>query len=224
MTTAAWIRAFVAASTVLTFGFLATTPAEAQSATITVLMGGKDGFGGTQKCNPCAPGDPFSVISSSVILPGVYVNRGFDATTVEPGKPYVFEFDFKYNTSGLAEITSATVTVRSGSVSRRSTENNGFGFAAVTADGGSGRVSLGQFWMMSTGSTAGAPKESIKDHVFNVLPVMSTSGVLKFVIDGSALADSDQFSIDYAELTIRGIERETGKVMVAGNTPQTTGK
>src|SRR5262249_24170842 len=156
MTTAAWIRPFVAACIVYTFGFVAIKFAEAQVATITVRVGDKDGFGGTQKCNPCAAGDPFSIISSAVIMPGVYVNRGYDAPTVDPGKPYVFEFDFKYNVSGLAKITGATVTVRSGGVARRSVENNGFGFASVTADGGSGPISLGQFWTASTELRASA--------------------------------------------------------------------
>jgi len=221
MNAAAWIRAFVAACMVLTFGFVAARFAEAQITTITVLIGAKDGFGGSQKCNPCVSGDPFSIPSPFAVLPGRYVNRGFDAATVDPWEPYVFEFDFKYNTSTLIKISSATVTVRSGGVARRSVENNGFGFANVTADGGSGPIRLGQFWTTSTGLRASALEESVKDHVFNVLPAMSKSGILKFVVDGSALTDpSNQFSIDYAELTIHGTERGTGYVMAVQNRGQ----
>src|SRR5262249_57812289 len=122
----------------------------------------------------------------AAIMPGIYVNRGFDATTVDSSKPYVFEFDFKYNVSGLTKITAATVTVRSGGVARRSVEKNGFGFASVTADGGWGPIRLGQFWTTPTGQKGSALEESVKDHVFNVLPAMSTSGILKLVVDGSA--------------------------------------
>jgi hypothetical protein len=214
MTVAVWIRAIFLICVILTLGFA--EMAEAQRVTISFLIGKKDGFGGTQKCNPCVAGDPFSVFSSAVILPGTYVNRGFDATTVDPTKPYVFEFDFKYDASEFSRITNATVVIRSGNVARRSTENNGFGFATVTAEGGRGPISLGQFWTASTGLRASAQEESVKDHKFNVLPAISKSGTLKFVIDGSGLADpSDQFSLDYAELRIQGIERPIGSTVLA---------
>jgi hypothetical protein len=184
--------------------------ASAEASTMSVLIGDRDGFGGTQACNPCAPGDPFVNLAAPAIVPGMYLDTfGMDATTIAPWTPYIFQFTFLYDASAFASLTSATVTIQTGSLALRSAGSNGtgFGLAFVTGDNGSGPINLGQFLTVSTGTNASAAEESVKHHRFDVLSLLSLTGptTLTIVVNGAQLNQPvDQFSIDWAELMIDG--------------------
>lgn len=191
---------------------------ECRADIITVMIGDDDGFGGTQGTNS-DPGDPYFNFGSPNILPGgTYVNEaGLDVATTSPYTPYVFEFSFAFDATSLASITSATVTIQSGSVARRiyldADPELGFGHAIVTADGGSGSIGLGEFWTTSTGLRGSSDEENVKAHIFDVSALItpSSTGTLLLTVDGSALLNpgpGDQFALDFAELSIVGSPAE----------------
>jgi hypothetical protein len=177
-------------------------PAVTQSVTV----GDDDGFGGTQGADS-NPGDPYSNFTVPSLPPGAHSGAAAtDATTVSPWRPYVFEFVFAFDASSLASLTSATVTIQTGSLARR-TDGSGFGFAPVTGDGGGGPVALGDLLTLGTGIAGSPLEESVKVGVFDVLALVGTAGPATLVvrIDGSMLAaPADQFAIDFARLDLTG--------------------
>lgn len=182
---------------------------------ITFMIGDDDGFGGMQGSNS-DPGDPYSPFANPSMPPGHYINEaGLDQISDPRGYDNVFEFVFAYDTSLFASISTATVTIQSGSVGRRSEgldPGSGYGYATVTANGGSGFIGLGDFWSTPTGVRGSALEESVKAHVFDVtsLITLSNSGSLTFIIDGPDFPDgSDQFALDFAQLTIVGDPQTT---------------
>jgi hypothetical protein len=172
---------------------------------ITVMIGDDDGFGGTQGANS-NPGDAYANFASPSIAPGSYSNTaGMDATTVAPWTGYSFQFVFSYDATAFLSISSAFVTVQTGSLARRS-DGTGFGFASVSGNNGGGAVSLGDFWLTSTGTAASAAEESVKAHIFDVTGLVTAGpGTLTFTVNGIGLVNPiDQFGIDFASLTIDG--------------------
>jgi len=181
-----------------------TVSAHAAAATVVVMIGDDDGFVGTQG-NHSHPGDSFSVFSTPALAPGTYANSaGTDVTTVTPWTPYIFTFQFAWDTASLTSIDAAQVLIQSGSLGRRS-DASGFGFAQVFANAGAGPISLGSLLSVSTGASASALEESVKASTFDVKSLItpSSSGVLTIKIDGTGLANpADQFAFDFAMLTI----------------------
>ncbi len=121
-----------------------------------------------------------------------------------PWLDYSFSFVFNWNATGLATINSASVTIQSGSVGRRSGDSSGFGFATVSANASG----LGDFLATATGITSGGSvEESIKHHVFDVSSFVTagSADILTIVIDGTQLTDPiDLFALGYAELNVEG--------------------
>lgn len=205
--------------TVVATALVVASAGSANAAPIIVLVGDDDGFGGTQGANS-NPGDPYANFASPSIAPGTYTaTTGMDATTEFPWSPYVFEFVFLYDASSFSSITAATLSIQSGSLARR-LDGSGFGFATVTADGGSGVVGLGDFWDVSTGAVASPLEESVKERLFDVSSlVVAGLGSLTIRVDGSGLvAPVDQFAVDFARLTIDGrtaaVPEPTGVLLV----------
>ena len=123
----------------------------ALAATIVVTIGADDGFGGTQG-PPRDPGQLFSPLTEPGLAlppsPTPYVDEaGLNLYADTPFTPFVFEFNFDWDTTSLQTIDAATVTVQSGSVARR-TDGSGFGFAAVSAD----VLDLGELLTVGTGA------------------------------------------------------------------------
>jgi hypothetical protein len=90
----------------------------------------------------------------------------------------------------------------------RRTDGSGFGFAAVTGDGGGGPVALGDLLTLGTGIAGSPLEESVKVGVFDVLALVGAAGPATLVvrIDGSMLAaPADQFAIDFARLDLTGL-------------------
>ncbi|MCP5200424.1 MAG: hypothetical protein H6977_10445 [Gammaproteobacteria bacterium] len=176
----------------------------APALTLSVMVGDDDGFGGTQGLNSDA-GDPYTNFAGPVIAPSgaAYVGTaGLDASTAAPWTPYAFEFTFDWDTTALASVADARVTVQSGSVARRG-DGSGYGFAQVSASG----VGLGDFWSQGTGAAASAAEENVKAHVFDVSTFIAPAahGSLTVRVDGTALVNPvDQFALDFAVLSISG--------------------
>jgi hypothetical protein len=191
----------------------------ARALTISVMIGDDDRFAGSQACN-CNPGDAFnpgSVAGLTVLPPGTYTDRT-DFWTQNPYTPYIFNYQFPWDASGLTAVSGATVTVQSGSLGRR-LNNAGFGFADVSATNGGPIAPLGDFL---TTTSEGADEETVKAHVFNVTSLVSpsTTGTLTLTIDGSTLVDpNDLFSFDFAVLEIQGTAAvpEPGTVLLLGS-------
>jgi hypothetical protein len=179
---------------------------QAEAASLTVMIGDNDGFGGTNGV-VAIPGSAYVNFDSPAIAPATYTDEaGTDRTTVAPWTPYKFIFNFLWDTTTLGAITSASVTVDSGSVARRP-EGTGFGYASVSASGGGPSLALGDFWTTSTGGGGGLGEETVKAHVFEVTSLITagTTGTLTFTIDGSSLTGpTDQFALDFARLDIDG--------------------
>lgn len=188
---------------------------ESRADMISVMIGDDDGFGGTQGPNS-DPGDPFTWFTSPSIPPGTLVNEaGLDLSPQAPYTGYVFQFSFAYDATSLTSITTATVTIQSGSVARRvyldTDPELGFGHAIVTADGGSGPIDLGEFWTISTGLRGSSDEENVKAHIFDVSSLITpaSTGTLLLTVDGSALVNpGDLFALDFAELSIVGSPAE----------------
>ncbi len=109
------------------------------------------------------------------------------------------------------------MTIQSGSVARRTYLDTdpelGFGFAIVTADGGSGSIGLGEFWTTTTGLRGSSDEENVKAHIFDVSTLItpSSTGTLLLTVDGSGLLNpgpGDLFALDFAELSIVGSPAE----------------
>ena len=179
-------------------------PVTAYAGSISVIIGDDDGFGGTQGTDS-NPGDVYNTSSfPPSVGPGTYTDvAATDVSSQSPYTPYIFEFNFGWDTTSLATIAVADVSIQSGSVGRRS-NGQGFGFAGVSADGGSGPVGLGDF--LATPSE-GPSEELVRAHIFDVTSFISagSSGTLTLTIDGSGLANPvDLFTLDFAQLTIQG--------------------
>lgn len=171
-------------------------------------IGDSDGFGGSQGAisNPGNHFDYDALLLS--LVPGTYHNaEGLDAKTAPPYGPYVFEFEFPIDRLCVQNITTATITVQSGSVGTR-TNGTGFGFANVTAQSSTGKiVNLGQFLPGSTGEAGSPAEESVKAHVFDVMGLLESGGVRYILlrIDGSPLPGPDDlFALDFAKLEVGG--------------------
>jgi hypothetical protein len=196
--------------------------AAAGAATVAVTVGDDDGFGGTQ--GPISvPGTPFTAFPTPAIGPGTYVGDvGTDVTTQSPWTPYVFIFNFAWDTIALTSIDSAIIQVQSGSVGRRA-DGSGFGFAKVSVNSGSGFTPLDDFWSTSTGANASSLEENVKLHAFDVKSFISagTSGVLTLRVDGSALTGpADQFALDFSRLTVSQVpEAGTALLLCLGLLP-----
>ncbi|WP_136439569.1 PEP-CTERM sorting domain-containing protein [Pacificoceanicola onchidii] len=192
----------------LAAGFAA-NPMAAKAATMILLIGDDDGFGGTQGVM-ATPGQPYSNAAAAglgVIAAGTYSNEAaLDVNSVSPATNYTFHFTFAYNMTGLGPLTSAIVGVQHGSLGLRSSGAPGFGAAAVTGDAGGGPLGLGSFLASSTGPAGSPLEESVKLSSFDVTALLSgtTSGVLTLTIDGSGIASDpvDLFAMDFARLTI----------------------
>ena len=187
---------------------------------VTVMIGDDDGFGGTQWADS-DPGDPYTNFSSPAIAPGSYRNLdAMDVATENPWTPYTFVLDFAWDTTGLANVSSAEVLIQTGSLARRS-DGSGFGFAPVAGESslGGGPIDLGELLDVDTGVSASALEESVKASVFDVagLILPGTSGVLTLTIDGSGLSSPvDLFAFDFAQLTIVGSPIPSPSALGAG--------
>jgi hypothetical protein len=201
---------------ILSLFMLSAASLAGHAATISVMIGDDDGFGGTQGASS-SPGDPYVNFPAPTIAPGIYMKAaGTDASTVPPYEPYTFIFAFVWDASTLTSISSATITVQSGSLARRidgsgalvpGASGTGFGVADVTADAGGGAVALGDFLTVGTGANGTPLEESVKHSVFDVTALIGagTTGVLALTIDGSTSTGAgDLFALDYALLTITG--------------------
>jgi hypothetical protein len=180
----------------------------ASAASISIMIGDADAFNGTQ---------PGAILGSSVnpnlfiplgVPAGTYTNLT-DFATQSPWGIYVFNYNFNFDTTALSSITSATVTIRSGSIGNRDATElaTGFGPAPVKAGLVSPTVSLGILQPTSTGVTGSALEEQVKDHVFDVSSIITAGlvGTLFLQVDGTTLTNhQDLFSFDYAVLTIEG--------------------
>jgi hypothetical protein len=196
---------------------LAALSAPVSAATVVVMVGDDDGFGGTQ--GPIStPGQPFTTFFSPTIAPGTYTGvAGTDVTTQSPWAPYTFIFTFSWNTAGLSAIDSAVAQIQSGSVGRR-TDGSGFGFANVSASSGGAFMPMGEFWSSSTGTSASTLEESVKLHTFDVKSFLTPNsvGTLTIRIDGSTLtAPVDQFAIDFARLTVTQVPEPSTALLLA---------
>lgn len=165
-----------------------------------VIIGGNDGFGGTQG-GVATPGQAYVNFSSPGIVPGVYVDAsGMDASTVSPYSVYTFQLNFEMDLTSEPSIYRAELFVQSGSVALGAAR--GFGHARVRVNG----VDIGAFWTVNTDPAASAAEESVKGHLFDVTAHVAAGQLneVEVVIDGSpALAIGDQFALDFARLSIR---------------------
>jgi len=185
--------------------------------TVTVMIGDDDGFGGTQGVTSLA-GDLYSnaaAFSLGAIAPGTYSNASaLDINTADPWSIYVFNFDFGFDVTSLATITSAIVEIQHGSLGRRASgfssgSGPGFGFAAVTASAGGSPTGLGDFFGNDTSPTGSDDEESVKISSFDVSSLIAagTFGILNLTIDGTGISPNpvDLFAMDFARLTVTGV-------------------
>jgi hypothetical protein len=191
---------------------VAALAAPAGAVTLSIMIGDDDGFAGTQVATcgaDCDPGDAYNpgphagLNLAPSLVP--YVNQT-DVETQDPWTPYTFQYQFDFDTTGLASVTSATVTVQAGSVALRDS-GAGFGPADVSADVGGPSMPLGDFLTVSTGGTGSPAEETVRAHVFAVTSLIDAgeTGTLTLTIDGSGLtAPVDLFGLDFAVLSIEG--------------------
>jgi hypothetical protein len=196
---------------------LAGAPGAGEAVTLTTMIGDDDAFAGAQvSCGAdCDPGDSYVAGPHGALFdltPSVvpYVNQT-DVETQTPWEPYTLQYTFAWDTTGLASVSGATVTVQTGSVARRQAgePGTGFGPADVSATVGGPTLSLGDFLTTSTGLTGSSLEESVKAHVFGVTSLIpaGTVGPLTLTIDGSLAVlpePIDLFGVDFAVLTIEG--------------------
>ena len=173
-------------------------------ATLVIMQGDDDGFGGTQGASS-QHGDPFGVFNSPSIAPGTWFGEsGTDVATESPWTAYSFNLPFFWDTSSLQTITSAAVSIQTGSLGRR-TNNTGYGYAAVSLNGNV----IGPLLSVSTGSAGSPEEESVRLLTFDATPFIAAgqTGTLTVLIDGSSLISPnpvDQFALDFARLEING--------------------
>lgn len=127
-------------------------PGASEAITLTVMIGDDDAFAGAQaSCgSDCDPGDLYVAgphdnlfdLTPSVVP---YVNQT-DVETQAPWEPYTLQYTFAWDTTGLASVSGATVTVQTGSVARRQAgePGTGFGPADVSAAVGGPPVGAGR--------------------------------------------------------------------------------
>jgi hypothetical protein len=176
------------------------------------MIGDDDAFAGTQaSCGAdCDPGDsylpgPHLLLVDLTPGPTAHLNQT-NVETRDPWTPYTLQYTFAWDTTGLASVSGATVTVQTGSVARRDA-GTGFGPADVSATVGGSPLALGDFLTTPTGGTGSSLEESVRAHVFAVTSLIpaGATGSLTLTIDGSSLVNPvDLFGIDFAVLAIEG--------------------
>ena len=178
-----------------------------------VQIGDDDGFGGAfgADSNPGDTFDPVLLGSLADLPPGSYTNLDIvDRDTISPWTPYVFEFQFAWDTTSFASVDSATASVQTVSLGKRDAGEpaTGFGIAPVTASDGISEIGLGDFSNLGTGATGSALEEIVQLQTFSVTSLIpaGTTGTLTLKIDGTSVTNpGDRFAIDFAELSIEGV-------------------